>query len=327
MHLKNQAQTVGFKFKQTWFLYLAVLLFAVFGWLLIEQWASLMSTIVDGQQRFHELLSAHINAISKSKDTFGWSLIGLSFLYGIFHAAGPGHGKVIITTYVTTQGETLKQSVLISFLSALVQSLTAIAIVWGLVSLFGLRLSDTRAFGLSVEMVSYVLVMMFGLTLVASAGYRLFKQWSKVQDHTHHHVHTDECGKDGNHTHCNHVHIPKAKYNLWQALGVIFSVGIRPCSGALVVLIYAKVVGVFYYGIAATLAIGLGTGITVAAIAVTSVLARDSLTRLVRSESSMRWDWRNVALFVRAAGGLLLVVFGWSLYSAASAISTSHPLL
>lgn len=331
MHLKNESPTVGFKFKQTWFLYLALVLFVVCGWLLVENWSPLMSAIVDMQQQFHEMLSAHINAISKSRDTFGWSLIGLSFLYGVFHAAGPGHGKVIITTYVTTQGETLKHSVWISFLSALVQSLTAIAIVWGLVSLFSIRLSDTRAFGMTVETASYLLVMLFGLVLVTTSAYRIFKQRSDVHNHDHHahdHSHDGVHSHDhDDHSHCNHVHVPQAKYNVWQALGVILSVGIRPCSGALVVLIYAKVVGVFYYGIAATLAIGFGTGITVAAIAVISVLARDSLTRLVQAESSISWDWHKLSLYVKAVGGALLVMFGWSLYSAASAIATSHPLL
>src|SRR5690606_23130257 len=56
-------------------------------------------------------------------------LITLSFAYGVFHAAGPGHGKAVIATYLLATGEKLKRGVVISFASAFVQALTAIVVV------------------------------------------------------------------------------------------------------------------------------------------------------------------------------------------------------
>jgi len=60
----------------------------------------------------------------------------------------------------------------------------------------------------------------------------------------------------------------------------VLTVGVRPCSGAILVLVFALAQGLFWAGIAATLLMGVGTAITVATIAVIAVSAKDLARRL-----------------------------------------------
>src|SRR6266853_6202727 len=80
------------------------------------------------QAEFYRQFSGLIRA-SKEDGTAAWSLMGLSFLYGIFHAAGPGHGKAVISSYVVANEETWRRGVALSFASALLQALVAVLIV------------------------------------------------------------------------------------------------------------------------------------------------------------------------------------------------------
>jgi nickel/cobalt transporter (NicO) family protein len=80
----------------------------IVGWLFAEQ------------AGFYRQFSGLIRT-AKVDGSAAWSLMGVSFLYGIFHAAGPGHGKAAITSYLVANEETWTRGVTLSFLSALTQ--------------------------------------------------------------------------------------------------------------------------------------------------------------------------------------------------------------
>jgi len=83
-------------------------------------------------------------------------------------------------------------------------------------------------------------------------------------------------------------------------------VGLRPCSGAILVLVFALAQGLFWAGIAATLVMGLGTAITVASIAVLTVSAKGVALRISgASEGSGALVMRGVEF---AAAGLVLLL-------------------
>src|SRR5581483_1254143 len=87
-----------------------------------------MGWIFAKQAEFYRMLSASLRA-AKTDGTAVAGLFGISFLYGIFHAAGPGHGKAVISSYLVANNETWRRGVVLSFASAVLQSLAAIAIV------------------------------------------------------------------------------------------------------------------------------------------------------------------------------------------------------
>jgi nickel/cobalt exporter len=288
----------------------------VVGWLLAKQ------------SEFYREMSSTIRA-AKSDGSAVWTLLAISFAYGIFHAAGPGHGKAVISSYLVANQETARRGIVLSFASALMQALVAVAIVAVCAWLLNATARTMCGAEKAVEIASYALIAAFGARLVwtkgggfmralqaprpaavlAAAAHRHDHDPGHAPHHHHHdhsHVHDEHCG---------HAHGPEpselAGPGGWRrGFAAILAVGLRPCSGAILVLVFALAQGLFWAGIAATLVMGLGTAITVATIAVLAVSAKDLARRLSGASEG------GGALFMRgvefAAAGLVLL-FGTGL--------------
>jgi nickel/cobalt transporter (NicO) family protein len=279
------------------------------------QAGGIIGWILARQSEFYREMSGTIRA-AKSDGSAVWTLLGISFAYGIFHAAGPGHGKAVISSYLVANEETARRGIVLSFASALLQALVAVAIV----AVFAWLLSSTAKTMCSaekaIEIASYALIAAFGARLVWTKGGGFMRALQAKpalamagahhdhhdhgHDHGHAHHHHDHHahrhdhshGHDHSHDHghvhdehCGHSHGPTpdqlAGPGGWQrGLGTIFAVGMRPCSGAILVLVFSLAQGLFLAGIAATFVMGLGTAITVATIAVIAVSAKGLARRL-----------------------------------------------
>lgn len=301
------------------------------GIVIYQQWPFIIYRIIEWQKQFHDALSGHIHSISEDPIHHGLMLILLSFTYGVFHAIGPGHGKAVIVTYLSSHKESLPRGALISFFAALLQSLMAITIVLILSKILGVQFSKINQHSDSITLVSYCLVMGLGFYLFINAFSKLalsFKKHNHSAEHNHevvehkhdHHHHGDSCC--GGH----HVHQSDSKETLIQSIGVILSMGIRPCAGAIVVLIYAHLVGAFLVGIIATLVMGFGTGIAVASIALGTQLARNWFENIATKNKRVSINL-NIGLWIKLMGGIIIFILGFSLFQAANIIDTSHPLL
>ncbi len=292
----------------------------VIGWLLAKQ------------AEFYKAMSATIRA-AKSDGSAVWSLLGISFAYGVFHAAGPGHGKAVISSYLVANEETAKRGIVLSFVSALMQALVAVLIVgvgaWLLNATAKTMCSAERV----VEIASYVLIAALGARLVWSKGAGFMRALQTTQpaapslamahahhDHAHHdhaharvaHTHHDHAHDHVHDDHCGHSHGPTpdqlAGPGGWRrGLGAILAVGLRPCSGAILVLVFALAQGLFWAGVAATFVMGLGTAITVATIAVVAVSAKGLAKRMAGSR-----EGRGVLVMrgIEFAAAGLVLLFG-----------------
>ena len=301
----------------------------IFGWILAKQ------------SEFYREMSSTIRA-AKSDGSAVWTLLGISFAYGIFHAAGPGHGKAVISSYLVANEETARRGIVLSFASAMLQALVAVALVAVLAWLLSSTAKTMCSAEKAIEIVSYGLIAAFGARLVwtKGGGFMRALQAKPVpamavvhHDHAHHHhdhLHGhdhhshDHAHHDHDHAHghghvhdehCGHSHGPTpdqlAGPGGWQrGLGAIFAVGLRPCSGAILVLVFALAQGLFWAGIAATFVMGLGTAITVATIAVVAVSAKGLARRLsAGSEGGGTLIMRGIEF---GAAGLVLL-FGLGL--------------
>jgi ABC-type nickel/cobalt efflux system permease component RcnA len=257
----------------------------IVGWLLAKQ------------SEFYREMSSTIRA-AKSDGSAVWTLLAISFAYGIFHAAGPGHGKAVISSYLVANEETAKRGIALSFASALMQALVAVAIVGICAWLLNATAKTMCGAERAIEIASYALIAAFGARLVWTKGGGFFRAlqarrpvpaMAAVHHHDHdhgHHHHAYAHDHDHAHAeHCGHSHGPTpaelAGPGGWRrGFGAIFAVGIRPCSGAILVLVFALAQGLFWAGVAATFVMGLGTAITVATIAVIAVSAKDLARRL-----------------------------------------------
>ena len=238
-------------------------------------------------------------------------LAGLSFVYGIVHAAGPGHGKAIISSYVIANEETVRRGILVSFLAACVQGLSAVALVGVLVIALNATGFETKAWVGHLETLSYALVFLVGLYLLTSELMRLWRrrqaQGHVHDDHAHHHHSHDHAHDHENCEACGHIVDPSEITGpvSWRKLAaVVLSVGVRPCSGAVLVLIFALAQGLFWAGVAATFAMALGTAITVSVLA-TLALGTRKAALLLGGDNAR---WAEAVWTVCAIGGALLVM-------------------
>jgi nickel/cobalt transporter (NicO) family protein len=285
----------------------------IVGWLLAKQ------------SEFYREMSATIRA-AKSDGSAVWTLLAISFAYGIFHAAGPGHGKAVISSYLVANRETARRGIVLSFASALMQSLVAVVVVGICAWLLNATAKTMCGAEKAIEIASYAMIAAFGARLVWTKGGGFIRALqvprltpvmalARHPDHAghrhghHHHDHShahalaahhdhahrhDDHGHDHHHDHdhnhvhdehCGHSHGPSpselAGPDGWKrGLSAIFAVGIRPCSGAILVLVFALAQGLFWAGIAATFVMGIGTAITVSTIAIVAVSARGLAQRL-----------------------------------------------
>src|SRR5689334_2719530 len=156
--------------------------------------------ILAKQAEFYRMLSGTIRA-AKTDGSAAYTLLGISFLYGIFHAAGPGHGKAVISSYLVANNETWKRGVILSFASAILQALVAILLVTIAAALLGVT---AKAMGNTVrviEIASYGLIVLIGLRLLwvkSRALVHLLRGKDVEHDHHghghHHHDHTHHHG-------------------------------------------------------------------------------------------------------------------------------------
>ena len=249
---------------------------------------------------------SHLIRAAKSDGSAAYTLLGISFIYGIFHAAGPGHGKAVISSYLVANDETWRRGIVLSFASAILQALTAIAIVAVAALLLG---ATAHAMGNTVrivEMVSYGLIIAIGVRLLWVKGrsfLHLLRGERHAHDHGHGHGHDHSQAHHHAHGHDHHHHDNEEEASAWghahapepqelkgphwlrRGLTAIVAVGLRPCSGAIIVLVFALAQGLFWIGVASTFVMGLGTAITVAAVATVAVGARGFAGRLAKCET------------------------------------------
>ena len=114
-------------------------------------------------------MSATIRA-AKSDGSAVWTLLAISFAYGIFHAAGPGHGKAVISSYLVANEETARRGIVLSFVSALMQSLVAVLIVGIGAWLLNVTAKTMCGAERVIEIASYALIAAFGARLVWTKG-------------------------------------------------------------------------------------------------------------------------------------------------------------
>ena len=253
--------------------------------------AGLLGQVLALQSLFYRSLTSAVRSL-KSDGMSVWTLAGLSFLYGVFHAAGPGHGKAVITAYLLANEQTLRRGVLLSFASAVVQATSATALVSVLALVFratSLAMTQAAQF---LELGSYALIMAVGAwLLVSKLGFRRKPtprpaSVGAAAVHDPAHVRCGHGDHDAAHHHgcCGHAHAPDPKMiegrSGWKAVSAVFAVGLRPCTGAIITLVFALSQGLFWAGVVSAYVMGLGTAITVSALAAVAVGSKGLALRL-----------------------------------------------
>ena len=276
------------------------------------------------QQDFYGRMSGALRQMrSGSPFAAAWTLMLLSFGYGVFHAAGPGHGKAVISAWLVATENELRRGVLISLMSAVIQALTAIVLVSVLFLLVASAGATARNVAGVLESLSYGLIALMGLYLIWSALRLSFPprpagHFDNFQPlgQSEHHRHGPDCG----HAHGPDVAQVKGDWSLAKAFSLALAVGIRPCTGAILVLIFANALGLYWAGVASTFAMAAGTFLTVSVIAGVAVYSRKLALRVASQDD--RW-LRRLGIGLRLGGGAAITFLGAILFLGSLGTSTA----
>ncbi|MBV8663180.1 MAG: nickel/cobalt transporter [Hyphomicrobiales bacterium] len=296
------------------------------GWLLAEQ------------SQLTHLIAIQVKALHAGPAA-AWALIGLGFVYGVFHAAGPGHGKAVIASYMMANDRALRRGIALAFLAALLQGAVAVALVGIAALVFNATSIEMNAAADWLALASYAGIIGIGAWLVwtkgralleavhgalaqraaigggslyagapwrpglAATGGTTFSAYAPGEIAV---IDPDQCG---------HLHAPDPRalgegFSWRAAAATVAAAGFRPCSGAILVLVFSLAQGLFAAGVAATFAMSLGTAITTGALACAAVFAKKIAMRLAAGETS------RLALVARSCefvAALAVLAFGLGL--------------
>ena len=296
--------------------------------------------VIAMQADLHRRLTQAVTLLDRAPTSDAWlTLIGLSLFYGVFHAAGPGHGKAVISAYLVSQGGAWRRALALSVAAALLQGAVAIVLILALVEGLGWLTREALGSVVWVERLSFALVALLGLWLSARALGRLLKlarsssadpgtfhgaphdphEKHSHREHHSHHEHHDCCS--GHH----HVSPDGPRREAWLA---VLAIGARPCSGAVLLMGVTSLLSQPWMGVAAVLAMSLGTALTVSTLGLASVLARDWVAaRAARASAARGRVMARLGALVALTGGLLIAGLGILLMSQVGASDPSLPLM
>jgi nickel/cobalt exporter len=206
---------------------------------------------------------------------------GVAFVYGVLHAAGPGHGKLVVSSFFLAREARIVAGVLAGTAISFLQAATSIVLVAALGALLGQHGFDVLGRSVWVEAASYALIIAIGLVMAVSA----------VRGHHHDHDGQRRVG-----------------------VGVVIAAGVTPCASALIIMLFALTNGVLLVGIGATLVMAVGMSLTTSLVGVLAILGRRTLMVALPGSSRLR---DRVSIGLSVAGGVVIAVLGVLLFAGA----------
>ena len=283
---------------------LLIALFALFT--LHSHWGAFLQWCLSMQITLHRYLVMYLLQLNNHQYSGGLWLLTGAFLYGVLHAIGPGHGKFIVATYLSTNQESQRATRVVPFLGSLMQGVSAILFVFILAVGFNLAAGDLSESRWYVEKISALMIGGFGAYVIYQALTHLRPRKLRIASLTPlGHQHAADCG-------CGHHGVGVATQGDWKTrLGVILAIGARPCSGAIMILLFSNALGIVSWGIAAVMTMSLGTALSIMGLSLAVRYARGQTAALFGSEAR-RLTWVVPAL--KVAGGVALILFATVLF-------------
>ncbi|WP_333620567.1 nickel/cobalt transporter [Pantoea septica] len=293
--------------RRVWPLWLLALALAAGALTLWQYWPQILLQSAIWQKGLHQQMTQLLQQVKTAPGQAGGLLVLFSLAYGVLHALGPGHGKVVITTFLATHPARLNLTLRLTLLASLVQGSVAIVLVTLMLVVLQTSSRQLHLSSYWLEKGSYLLVIGLGIWIGVRALKTLLRQLRPRSpitiralraDHQHH----AHCG-------CGHAHLPDAQQvaeavSVKTQLLLIASMGLRPCSGAIMMLLFSRVIGVYLWGVLSAVVMALGTALTISAIGLLVQRARTLAQRLGGESRAAS----TAALAIVAVGVLPLMV-------------------
>jgi nickel/cobalt transporter (NicO) family protein len=258
------------------------------------------TSVVMLQARINRAINNQLMAIKAGDQPWAiWGGLLIGFLYGVFHALGPGHGKTVIVGYFLGRKAHPWRGVAMASWISLSHVIGAIVIVTVVHFILAESLASPVDEVDGLRVFSYAAILLIGIGMLVSA------LRGGGHAHSHGHEHGHDHGDHEHGPHCAHNHGLPGGHKEQGLLG--FAAGFIPCSGAILILVFALTNGIILSGIAMTLAIAVGMAITLSVMGVTSILVRHQLVlRLPQSTIASRAFSLAGPVLVTVIGAVLL---------------------
>lgn len=276
------------------------------GLVLHAHWGAFLQWCLATQITLHRYLVMYLLQLNNHQYSGGMWLLGGAFLYGVLHAIGPGHGKFIVTTYLSTNKESLLAARVVPFLGSLMQGVSAILFVFILAVGLNLASGDLSTSRWYVEKISALMVGAFGAFVIYQTLKGLRPRKMAISALTPLEEHSENCG-------CGHHGVGRELTHVdWKTrVGVVLAIGARPCSGAIMILLFSNALGIVSWGIAAVMTMSLGTALSILGLSLAVRYARERAVSLFAGNHG-HLTWLVPA--VKIAGGAILILFACVLF-------------
>lgn len=265
--------------------------------------------IANTQLQLHKQLNQQVLLIAEQPHNYGISLIIISFVYGVFHAIGPGHGKAIIVSYLASNPISKLNSCALALAAAITQAITAILLVTSISLILKYQYAQIAISAAQISLLGYSLLLVLGIFIALKSSYLLYKA-KTAQSHCH------SC--------CANIDIKVADKSVYQQCLLVISIGLRPCSGALIILVTSSMLGIFHYGVLGTFAMALGTALCTCIIALASLYARTLLNKtLLYYKSAHQQNYYS--LYIQFIASMIIIILAYSLMTANNTLT--NPIL
>ena len=256
----------------------------------------LLSGVNRGQRQLNQALSRELRRLREGDvGRAALAVAWIAFLYGVLHAVGPGHGKLVLSSLFVARDVRLRTAIGISGLVSLLQAGSAIALVSVVSLVLGWGGFDVLRNSRNVELVSYGLIVLIGLAMLGGSLCEIWDHRRRGQSH-------------GDPTRLRSAgSVP---------LGLVLATGATPCASAVIILLFALGQGVFVVGVAAALVMAIGMGLTVSLVGLLAIAVRRGTVRAVGASSGAT-HWVKDLLGVAGAAaittlGLVLLLAAWT---------------
>lgn len=243
---------------------------------MIEIYNIFLNSVIGIQQKMNLQISDYFDRLDSGENSMFIYILAVSFIYGLIHALGPGHGKMVIASYFLVKGTKIKEAFKAGFLTSLIHTISALVITFTLYILF--QNSITKYFSqinANMYKVSAIFIILIALFLLYET-YKDRNEEEKMQ-----------------------------KLNNKSLLAVTMSIGIVPCPGVMSIVLFSMILGYINLGILSAIFMSIGMGLTISLAAIISTRIKDSKSKTLQLLLNKISYFGIILLFLM--GALLLV--------------------
>jgi nickel/cobalt transporter (NicO) family protein len=259
--------------------------------------AFLANVMAPVQRSLNESLSVLTRSLEGSRSLGGLLFVVLiSLAYGLFHAAGPGHGKTIVSSYFLANEARVRHSFIVGYMIAIVHALAALAVVLILsFVIHGLFSTGIETANHYIQLVTFAVIALIGLFLLVA----------RIRGSEHHHLHLG-----GHHAHDEQDHEGEAaqRITLRRLAAIAVPAGVIPCPGAVAIVLFALSMNMIGVSIISVVAISIGMGLTISVTGTLVILAKKGAVRIFAGPSGQGGS--TARRVIEIGGAAVLFLFG-----------------